>query len=64
LILLLRASFKARQVGMEFDDEEVAADIQEFFSLPIPRSVWEHSKIYQSREFINFVESNFAAPKE
>jgi len=49
---------------MEFDDEEVAADIQEFFSLPIPRSVWEHSKIYQSREFINFVESNFAAPKE
>src|SRR5579862_8476744 len=41
LILHLRASFKARQAEMDFDDDAVAADVREFFSWPIPRQVWE-----------------------
>ncbi len=59
LILHLQASFKARLSGMEFDDDAVAADIRDFFQLPIPRSVWEKSKTYQGRDFVAFVELEF-----
>jgi hypothetical protein len=62
LILHLRAWFKARHAGMEFDDDAVAADIRQFFSRPIPRFVWEKSCEYQDRAFVKFVESNFEPP--
>lgn len=58
LILNLRASFKARAAGMEFDDDAVAADIRQFFAHPIPRAMWEKSKMYQDPEFVSFVESS------
>ena len=58
LILNLRASFKARMVGMEFDDDAVAADVRQFFAHPIPREMWAKSKIYQDRDFVAFVDSN------
>jgi hypothetical protein len=53
LILHVRTAFKARELGMQFDD---AADIRQFFNRPIPRAVWERSKIFQDREFVAFVE--------
>jgi hypothetical protein len=59
LILHLRAAFKARRAGMEFADDAVAADIQQFFARPIPRHVWEHSKKFQDVDFVTFVEGNF-----
>lgn len=59
LILHLRTSFKAREAGMEFDDDAVTADIAQFFARPIPRFVWEHSKKFQSPDFVAFVESCF-----
>ena len=59
LILHLRTSFKARQAGMDFDDDAVAADIRQFFSHPIPREAWKFSRAYQDREFVTFVEKNF-----
>lgn len=59
LILHLRAWFKARLVGMEFDDDAVSADIRQFFAHPIPRSVWDKSREYQDRDFVGFVESSF-----
>lgn len=59
LILHLNASFKARQNGMEFDDDGLAKDIRSFFSLPIPRHVWNQSKQFQSGDFVAFVEANF-----
>jgi hypothetical protein len=58
LILHLRTSFKARQSGLEFGGDAIGADIQDFFTLPIPRQVWEHSKKFQDLEFVKFVESN------
>ena len=58
LILHLRTSFRARQAGMEFDDDAVTKDIREFFALPIPRWVWERSKVFQGRDFVEFVECN------
>lgn len=58
LILHLRASFKARQSGMEFDDDDMAADIRQFFAHPIPRQIWEGAKKFQDLAFTRFVESN------
>ena len=57
LILHLRTSFKARQNGLEFDDDAVGADIRDFFSRRIPRQVWENSKRFQDADFVKFVES-------
>lgn len=60
LILHLRTSFRAREADMEFDDDAVTTDIREFFGLPIPRFVWERSKVFQGRDFVEFVEGCFA----
>ena len=62
LILHLRAWFKARHAGMEFDDDAVAADIGQFFSHPIPRAVWKNSREFQDHDFVEFVEANFTPP--
>jgi hypothetical protein len=56
LILHLRAAFKARDLGMQFDDDAVGADIRQFFTRTIPRKVWERSKVFQDPEFVAFVE--------
>lgn len=56
LILHVRTAFKARNLGMQFDDDAVAADIRQFFNRPIPHTVWERSKVFQDREFVDFVE--------
>lgn len=56
LILHLRAAFKARELGMQFDDDAVAADIRQFFNRPIPLFVWQSSKVFQDADFVTFVE--------
>lgn len=56
LILHVRTAFKARELGMQFDDDAVAADIRQFFNRPIPHTVWERSKVFQDREFVDFVD--------
>ena len=56
LILHVRTAFKARELGMQFDDDAVAADIRQFFNRPIPYAVWERSKVFQDREFVDFVD--------
>ena len=56
LILHLRTAFKARTLGMQFDDDGVAADIRQFFNRSIPRDVWERSKVFQDKNFVAFVE--------
>jgi len=37
--------------------EGVRRDIAQFFSLPIPKSVWGRTKLFQDRDFVVFVES-------
>jgi hypothetical protein len=56
LILHVRTAFKARELGMQFDDDAVAADIRQFFNRPIPLAVWERSKVFQDSEFVDFVD--------
>ena len=56
LILHLRTAFKARALGMQFDDDAVSADIRQFFTRPIPDYVWKNSKVFQDADFVAFVE--------
>lgn len=37
--------------------EGIRRDIAQFFSLPIPREVWEKTKVLQNDNFVAFVES-------
>lgn len=57
LILHLSASHLARKFGMYLQEEGLRLDIKQFFSLPVPKTVWEKSKVYQDRDFVEFVES-------
>lgn len=55
LILHLRSAFKARALGMQFDDDALTSDIRQFFTRPIPSSVWAKSKQFQDADFVTFV---------
>jgi hypothetical protein len=57
LILHLASSYLARKLGMYLQEDGLRLDVKEFFSLPIPRAVWEKSKVYQDSDFVQFVES-------
>lgn len=35
---------------------EIKTDIRDFFSLPLPRAVWEKTKNLRNRQFVRFVE--------
>jgi hypothetical protein len=37
--------------------EGLRRDIAQFFSLPIPKSVWEKTKLFQNDDFAKFIES-------
>ena len=37
--------------------EGLRRDIAEFFSLPVPREIWEKTKVLQNDDFVAFVES-------
>ncbi|MDR3459662.1 MAG: hypothetical protein P4N60_19710 [Verrucomicrobiae bacterium] len=36
--------------------EELEDDMRWFFSLPLPRAVWEKNKVFKNQEFVEFVE--------
>ena len=57
LILHLAASYRARKLGLYFQEEGLRADIKQFFSRPIPKLVWDKSRLYQERDFVAFVDS-------
>ena len=37
--------------------DEMTSDVRNFFSLPLPRAIWEKSKSYRNPRFVGFVES-------
>jgi len=57
IILHLNAAFTAYREGMAPIPEGLSADVQEFFSKPIPSSVWNESKQMRDAEFRRFVDS-------
>lgn len=56
LILHLAGCFRAAKAEMYVLPEEMAADIRNFFSRPIPRAVWDELKGLQNKDFVLFVE--------
>jgi len=58
VIIHLDAVFQATKAGMLEETKGVRMDIKEFFAFPVVRAVWETSKIFRGKTFINFVERN------
>lgn len=56
LILHLNATFRAMRSGLYTTNQGIEEDIRWFFSLPIPRLVWQLSKEIREPEFVKFVE--------
>ena len=63
LILHLDTVYRAIKSGMFVKIEGMRLDLKEFFSAPIPKSVWENLKPQQDEEFVSFVESILIQPK-
>ena len=58
LIFHLDTVFQAMSQGLLKRPEGIHIDIQEFFSLPIPKTVWENSKHFRGKKFEKFVEGS------
>ena len=56
VILHLNSVFYAHKMGLVFKLEGLRRDIAWFFSLPIPRMLWEKSRVLQNDDFVAFVE--------
>jgi hypothetical protein len=56
VILHLSSAFYAMNDELVMKLEGVRKDACEFFSLPIPRAIWEKLKVYQNDDFVAFVE--------
>ena len=52
----LNLSLKAAKAGLFTPIGALERDVQWFFSLPIPKTVWELSAAFQDRELVEFVE--------
>ena len=60
LILHLSNTYYAIRAGFFQKIRGLRKDIESFFSLPIPRAVWEKVKELQDESFVRFVERSFA----
>ena len=59
VILHLSSFYYAMRAGFFQKPHGLRRDIKQFFSLPIPRFVWEKVRALQDRPFVVFVESSF-----
>lgn len=59
LILHLSNTYYAMRAGFFQKLQGLQRDIERFFSLPVPRSVWEKVKDMQDASFVRFVEKSF-----
>jgi len=57
IILQLQSVFHAMKAGMYVQIEGLQQDAKGFFSLPIPKAIWESSKQLQNRKFVQFLEN-------
>jgi hypothetical protein len=57
LILHLSVVYRAMRVKMFVNIEGLIKDVKEFFSLPIPKIIWDTIKSSQDKDFVRFIES-------
>ncbi|MFZ4595622.1 MAG: hypothetical protein ACOYOF_15285 [Verrucomicrobiaceae bacterium] len=57
LISHLAVSFAAYKSGILPELAGLQKDVQEFFALPIPKQVWQWSRMFQQSDFVAFVDS-------
>jgi hypothetical protein len=62
IILHLSSTYYAMRSGFFRKPHGLRKDIVRFFSLPIPRAVWEKVKFLQDAPFVEFVERWYPAP--
>lgn len=53
----LHSAFRAMKNGLVVKPDSLRRDVTEFFSLPIPSSVWSQMKEFQNGDFVAFVDS-------
>jgi hypothetical protein len=62
IILHLSSTFYGIRSGFFQKPHGLRKDIERFFSLPIPRAVWEKVKVLQDAPFVKFVERCYPSP--
>jgi hypothetical protein len=62
IILHLSSTYYAMRSGFFQKPHGLRKDIERFFSLPIPRAVWEEVKILQDAPFVKFVDQCYPSP--
>lgn len=60
------SAYEALKDGLSVRPEGLCEDVRSFFSLPIPKTVWEKSKPLLNKDFVAFIQSclNSPLPKE
>jgi hypothetical protein len=58
LILHLDTVHQASRGGLLTKVEGLTKDVRDFFSLPIPATVWQWMKPYQNTNFVSFIETS------
>ena len=56
VILHTSSVYEALKNELVIKQEGLRRDVGLFFSLPIPRAVWEKTKVFQNKDFVAFVE--------
>ena len=57
VILHTNSAYYAMKDQLVVKLEGLRRDVAQFFSLPIPKAIWENTKLVQNDEFVDFVES-------
>ena len=57
LIVHLDTVRRASEAGMFVKIQALQNDVRDFFTLPIPRAVWDKIKPFQDEDFTQFIES-------
>jgi len=56
VIVHYESGWQMAKAGTVLTLKSLAADIQGFFNLPLPRAVWEKTKKFRNPKFVRFVE--------
>ena len=56
VILHFETGWRIEKIRNRGELSLLSRDIGEFFSLPLPRAVWEKTKEFRNRQYVKFVE--------